>query len=65
MVLRSWIRFLGLGFSVDGALGLWCGAFSVFFGVGAFYINVEESSWEKTLAIGMAQVMLRILFEYR
>ena len=30
--LRSYIGFLGLGFSVDGFWGLWCGAF--FFGLG-------------------------------
>ena len=39
--LGSLIRFLGLGFSVDGVWGLWCGAFWVFW-VGALYINIKE-----------------------
>ena len=39
--LRSSIGFLGLGFSVDGVWGLWCGAFWIF-GVGALYINIKE-----------------------
>ena len=39
--LVSYIGFLGLGFSVDGVLGLWCGAFWVFW-VGALYINIKE-----------------------
>ena len=30
--------FLGLGFSVDGVWGLWCGVFWV----GALYINIKE-----------------------
>ena len=29
-VFGSWIGFLGLVFSVDGVLGLWCGVFWVF-----------------------------------
>ena len=32
--LGSYIGFLGLGFSVDGVWGLWCGAFWVFSGMG-------------------------------
>ena len=39
--LESYMGFLGLGFSVDGVWGLWCGAFWVF-GVGALYINMKE-----------------------
>ena len=39
--LGSYIGFLGLGFSVDGVWGLWCGAFW-FFWVGALYINIKE-----------------------
>ena len=39
--LVSWIRFLRLGVSVDGVLGLWCGLFGVF-GVWALYINIKE-----------------------
>ena len=37
--LGSWIGFLGLVFSVDGVLGLWCGAFLVFWGWGSVYIQ--------------------------
>ena len=48
--LGFWIRFLGVGIYVDGVCGLWCGAFWVFFGVGALYINTEESIWEKNSA---------------
>ena len=33
-VLGSWIWFLGLVFSVDGVLRLWCGVFWVFLGFG-------------------------------
>ena len=33
-VLRSWVRFLGLEFSVNGALSLWNGAFSDFLELG-------------------------------
>ena len=32
-----WIGFLGLGFSVDGVWGLWCGAFWVLWGWGSLY----------------------------
>ena len=39
--LGSYIGFLGLGFSVDGVWGLWCGAFWVFW-FGALYINIKE-----------------------
>ena len=39
--LGSYIGFLGLGFSVDGFWGLWCGAFWVFW-VGALYISIKE-----------------------
>ena len=35
--LGSYIGFLGLGFSVDGVWGLWCGAFWVFLGWGSLY----------------------------
>ena len=41
--LGSWIRVLGLGFSIDGVWRLWCG----FVGVGA--LNIEEQPWEKTM----------------
>ena len=37
----SWIGFLGLIFSIDQVLGLWCRAF-MFFGAGAVCINIEE-----------------------
>ena len=40
-VLGSYIGFLGMGFSVDGVRGLWCGTFWVFW-VGALYINIKE-----------------------
>ena len=33
----SWIGFLGLGFSVDGVLGLWCEAIRGFWGWGSLY----------------------------
>ena len=39
--LGSYFGFVGLVFSVDGAWGLWCGAFWVFW-VGAVYINIKE-----------------------
>ena len=39
--LGSYIWFLGLGFSVDGVLGLCVGP-SGFFWVGALYINIKE-----------------------
>ena len=39
--LGSYFGFLGLGFSVDGVWGLWCGAFWVFWD-GALYINIKE-----------------------
>ena len=39
--LGSYFGFLGLGLSVDGVLGLWCGAFWVFW-VWALYINIKE-----------------------
>ena len=32
-----WFGFLGLGFSVDGVWGLWCGAFWVFLGWCSLY----------------------------
>ena len=35
--LGSYFEFLGLGLSVDGVLGLWCGAFWVFLGLGSLY----------------------------
>ena len=40
-VLGSYFGFLGLGLSVDGVWGLWCGAFWVFL-VWALYINMKE-----------------------
>ena len=39
--LPIYFGFLGLGLSVDGVLGLWCGAFWVFW-VWALYINIKE-----------------------
>ena len=39
--LGSYFGFLGLGLSVDGVWGLWCGAFWVFW-VWALYINIKE-----------------------
>ena len=39
--LGSYFGVLGLGFSVDGVWGLWCGAFW-FFWVGTLYINIKE-----------------------
>ena len=48
--LGSYIGFLGLGFSVDGVWGLWCGAFWDFW-VGALYINIKELPWEKNGAL--------------
>ena len=39
--LGSYMGFLGLGFSVDGVWGLWCGAIWVFW-VGALYMNIKE-----------------------
>ena len=39
--LGFYIGFSGLGFSVDGVLGLWCGALWVFW-VGTLYINIKE-----------------------
>ena len=39
--LGSYFGFLGLGLSVDGVWGLWCGAIWVFW-VGALYINIKE-----------------------
>ena len=61
--IYGWSGFWGLGLGFWGwdcqLMGLWaCGVGpSLFFGVGAFYINIEESSWEP-YSIGMAQVML-------
>mgnify|MGYP001791208331 CR=1 FL=1 len=37
----SWIKFLGLRFSVDGVSDQWYRASGVF-GVGALYINIEK-----------------------
>ena len=36
-VLGSYIGFLGLGVSVDGVRGLWCGTFWVSLGWGSLY----------------------------
>ena len=44
--LGSYIGFLGLGFSVDGVWGLWCGVFWVFW-VGALYINKKNNPGKK------------------
>ena len=49
--LVTWVGFLGLGFSVDGVRGLWCGAFGVYWGEGSLYkhrrINLGKcfASW--------------------
>mgnify|MGYP001796587808 CR=1 FL=1 len=50
--LWSWIGFLGLGFSVDGVLGLWCGAFWVLWGWGSPYTH-RRINLGKNFAIGM------------
>ena len=51
--LVSWIGFLGSGVSVDGVLGLWCGAVWALwvFGVWALYIKIEELTWKKNFAL--------------
>ena len=40
----SWLRILGLEFSVDGVCGLWCGAFWVFWLGQNQYFNLLENS---------------------
>ena len=39
--LGSYNGFLGMGVSVDGVRGLWCGTFWVFW-VGDLYVNIKE-----------------------
>ena len=46
--LGSYIWFLGLGFSVDGVWGLWCGALWVFLGWGTLYKHKRITLGKKT-----------------
>mgnify|MGYP001801797036 FL=1 len=43
----SWIGFLGLGFSVDGVLGLWCEAIRGFWGWGSLYKHIRINLGKK------------------
>ena len=40
-VLGSYMGFLGMGVSVFGVRGLWCGTFWVFW-VGGLYVNIKD-----------------------
>ena len=49
--LGSYFGFLGLGLSVDGVWGLWCGAFWVFLGLGSLYKHKRITLGKKWCAL--------------